>query len=57
MSRDHLTILGAIAWSIVALDFAVHLIVGDVVVPIFMVAMMVAWSALRWYPARRAVRA
>jgi hypothetical protein len=56
MSRDLVIILGAMAWSLVALDVGVHLIFGDVVVPLLMVATFVTWYAVRRRPARRAVR-
>ena len=57
MSRDLLIIFGAMAWSFVALDVGLHLVFGDVVVPLLMLATFAAWYAIRRLPARRAVRA
>jgi hypothetical protein len=53
MSRTSLLIVGAICWSIVALDIGVHLVLGDLVVPLAMAAIFVAWIAIRRLPARR----
>jgi hypothetical protein len=53
MSRTSLIIVGAICWSIVALDIGVHLVLGDLVVPLVMAAIAVAWIAIRRLPARR----
>ena len=57
MSRDLLIILGAMAWSLVALDVGLHLVFGDLVVPFLMVATFAVWYAVRRRPARRAIRA
>lgn len=53
MSRTSLLIVGAICWSIVALDIAVHLVLGDLVVPLAMAAIFAAWIGIRRQPLRR----
>src|SRR3954470_13472435 len=50
MSQTSLLIVGAICWSIVALDFGIHLVLGDLVVPIAMAAVLVAWIGVRRVP-------
>lgn len=53
MSRDLLIILGAMAWSLVALVAGIHLILGDLVVPLGMAAIAVGWIGFRrLHPAR-----
>jgi hypothetical protein len=53
MSRPLLLILGAIAWSVVALDFAVHLVLGDLLVPLALATILVVWTGARRLQMRR----
>ena len=53
MSRTSLLIVGAIAWSVVALDFAVHLVLGDLLVPFALATILVVWTGARRLQTRR----
>lgn len=53
MSRTSLVIVGAICWSIVALDIGVHLVLGDLLVPVAMATIFVVWISARRLPLRR----
>jgi hypothetical protein len=58
MNRTTILVLGAMAWTSVALDAAVHIILGDVVVPAGMALVFVGWVGFRLVrPARVAVPA
>jgi len=48
MSRTSVLILGVICWTVVAADIVLHLINGDLVVPVGMALVFVLWVALRW---------
>jgi hypothetical protein len=47
MSRSLILILGAMCWTAVALNTAVHLIRGDLVAPLVMAVILVGWVAVR----------
>ena len=47
MSRSLIILLGAMCWTIVALDVFVHVVRGDLVVPLVLVAILVGWAAIR----------
>ena len=47
MNRTFILVLGAIAWTIAAIDAAAHLVNGDVLVPAGMGLIFVAWLGLR----------
>jgi hypothetical protein len=57
MNRTTILRLGAVAWTVVAVDAIVHLAVGDVVVPAGMAAILLAWGAIRGPMYLRARRA
>ena len=55
MSRTALLVFVAICWTGVAVDAAVHLVMGDLTVPAGMAAAFVLWMALwrmHYTPAR-----
>ena len=54
MYRTLLLVLGAICWTVAAIDAGVHLLDGDVVVPAVMAIVFVAWTGLRLEQNRRA---
>jgi hypothetical protein len=47
MSRTFLFVSGAICWTVAAVDAAVHLAAGDLLVPAVMGAIFVVWIGLR----------
>ena len=53
MNRTLLIAMGVLAWSIAAADAALHLMAGDVVVPLGMAAIFVVWTGLRAEQHRR----
>ena len=54
MNRTLLLAAGAVSWAVVAVDAALHLVNGDVLVPSVMAAVLIAWIGLRVVPARQA---
>lgn len=54
MNRTFLIASGLVAWTLVAVDAAVHLVNGDLLVPVGMAAVFAAWFALRVVPAQKA---
>jgi hypothetical protein len=56
MARNFLLISGAVAWSVAAVDVAIHLMAGDVLVPAVMTSIFVVWIGLRAEQHRRAER-
>lgn len=55
MSRNKVLIYGVICWSVAAIDAAVHLASGDVVVPAAMGLTFAVWVSLRRRLAARAL--
>jgi hypothetical protein len=47
MNRTALLISGAVCWSIAAIDAAIHLANGDLLVPSGMAAIFALWVGLR----------
>ncbi|MBA2382043.1 MAG: hypothetical protein H0V73_08030 [Chloroflexi bacterium] len=47
MNQTLILVLGTIAWTFAAVDAAVHLVDGDMLVPAGMAAILVAWVAIR----------
>lgn len=47
MNRNLLLVLGAICWSVAAIDGVLHLINGDLVVPVAMIVVAAVWVGLR----------
>ncbi|MEO5939415.1 MAG: hypothetical protein ABIZ72_00845, partial [Candidatus Limnocylindrales bacterium] len=55
MNRTLLLVLGAICWTVAAVDAGLRLVAGDVVVPAVMAIVFVAWTGLRLQQKRRAL--
>jgi hypothetical protein len=47
MNRNVLLLSGVLCWTLAAVDGLLHLVNGDLVVPIAMVVISVAWVGLR----------
>ena len=47
MNRTFLLVSGVVCWSVAAVDAGVHLLNGDVVVPLGMAAVFAVWAGIR----------
>ena len=54
MNRNVLLLIGVVCWTAVAADVLLHLMGGDLLVPVALAAVLVVWFGLRVVPARRA---
>jgi hypothetical protein len=54
MNRTYLIASGLVAWTLVGVDAVVHLVNGDLLVPVGMAAAFAVWFAWRVVPAQRA---
>jgi len=53
MNRTVLLVAGVVCWSIAAADAGVHLLAGDLLVPLGMAAVFAVWLGLRLGQRRR----
>jgi hypothetical protein len=53
MNRTFLLVSGVICWTVVAVDAAVHVLDGDMLVPTAMAVVFVVWVGLRQMQVRR----
>ena len=56
MNRTFLLVSGVICWTVVAIDAAVHVLDGDMLVPTAMAVVFVAWVGLRQMQVHRRER-
>ena len=52
MNRTFLLVSGVLLWVVAGADALAHLLVGDLLVPGVMAAVLVLWVGLRLVPAR-----
>jgi hypothetical protein len=56
MNRTFLLVSGVFCWTVVAIDAAVHVVNGDMVVPTGMAIVFVLWVGLRQLQVRQRQR-